>query len=316
MLWILTYPLLAGTPVVFDGGSGAEVVSAVAARTGLPPSQLSAVSLDTLLQATPEVLGDAVMRRCARSSSSNEVVRTDLTRAEIAWAQADALNTMDHLDLAVARLGCLTEVVEPRVASRVFLLRGALLAQRGDTDAARNEFRTARFLDPAVAWRDDLPGEGRVVFEAPAPPEILASVRVLPSDNASGPWIDGVELDDELRVPEGLHLAQYSSVAGIQSAWLSVGGDTLLVLPGNFHRPVVQRMAVPEDQGAVEALLAAALPEMRAAYVAHGGGLWLITRDGHDTTTTEIDPLPPPEPEPEGRGRKKKKKEKGKTRRG
>lgn len=312
VLWSLTHPLLAGTPVVHDGADGSEVVAAVAARTGLPPSQLDPVHLDTLLRASPEVVGDAVLRRCARGDSNNEAVRTDLTRAEIAWAQADTVGTLDHLDLAVARLGCLTEVVDAPVASRVFLLRGALAAVRGDEPAADNEFRTARFLDPEVAWRDDLSEVGRAVFETPQAPEILSSVEILPTGNASGPWIDGAEIDAGIRVPEGLHLAQYSSAMGIRSAWLSVGGDAILVLPGSFRRPVVQRMAEPAQQGQVEALVAATIPDLRAAYVAHEGGLWLITRDGDGTTTTEISPLPPPPPpEPEEHGRSGRKGKKG-----
>ena len=59
------------------------------------------------------------------------------------------------------------------------------------------------------------------------------------------------------RIQTGLHLAQIPGSSGIQTAWLAVAGDTTLVLPERFRRPVLERMtdaaatatAVPQHRG-------------------------------------------------------------------
>ncbi|MBX2799149.1 MAG: hypothetical protein KTR31_15860 [Myxococcales bacterium] len=279
---------MAGTPVVYAEGDAPVVLARVAERTGVPLEQLDPVPLQQVRTAPPEVLGDVVMRRCAKSATDGETIRTDLARAQVAWADRDAATAIDHLDLAVTRLGCLSEVVEAPIAAKAFQLRGALMLADGDDEGARGEFATALALDPELTWGEDLPQEGSVAFAEAGTVQRNATVVVVPPNLPSGPWIDGVEIKQGATLSEGLHLLQYSDVQGIRSAWLSVGGDADLVLPTGFRGPILEGMAEPGRREVLSSLFAAALPDMAAAYVSHQGGLWLVIRDGDDLSTTEL----------------------------
>jgi len=282
---------LAGTPVVHeDGQDGAALVAQVVQRTGLPESQLTAVPLEALVAAAPKVLGDATLRRCARTGGPADAVRAELARAEAAFHTGDTFAAADRLDLAVALLGCLSELPDRKVAARVFQLRGALLAEE-DPESAAGELRTARAFQPELEWDRDLPAAGAPLFAEAVSDPGAATLQVVPSTPTSGPWIDGRELDPAgVAVGAGLHLAQYAGRSGVESAWLVVAGDATFVLPGAFRRPILSRMADPEDRAEVEALIATALPDFHAAYVAWSGGLWLVTDEPTGPLTTEVTP--------------------------
>lgn len=306
---LLSLSAQAGVPVVIDGADAAAVPTLVSERTGLPVDQLEVVPLSTLLDDPPQALGDAVMRRCVGEPTRMEAVRADLVRAEAAWTRRDRVAAFDHLDLAVAQLGCLGELVDRAVAARTFLLRGALLAERGEADAALGELRTALAFDPELAWTGAFPVEGQVLLaEQRAQPDEL-TVRVVPAGTSSGPWVDGRTVGGDgaaVAVGPGLHLAQHPSAAGIRSAWLVVGGDTTLVLPGGFRRPVLEALADPTLRPPVQDLLQATLPGFHAAYVSHQGWLWLLTLADGQIETTELVAPPPPVEEDTGKGRKRK----------
>lgn len=302
---------LAGTPVVHDGGAPDQVLAETASRTGLPADQLTAVDLEALLAAPPQAIGGAVVRRCTKGPTQNAVVQTELVRAEAALVSGG--DPLDHLDLAVAELGCLGELVDAKTAARLFLMRGAL---QSDPDLARGEMRTALAFDRDVPWNDRLPEAGKAILDEQRNNPESHKLGVAPAASPSGPWLDGrIVVVGSLgtTVQEGLHLAQYGTPAGIRSAWLVVGGDCAFVLPGSFRRPVLERFADQDAWSEVQSLVAAALPDFFAAYVAHGGGLWLVTKEGDAVSTTEIQPPPPPPPpEPEGKGKKNKKDKKSK----
>jgi hypothetical protein len=305
-----------GVPVVFDGGDPASVRASVAEMTGLPDDQLDAVPLDRLLVSPPQLLGDAVMRRCSGQPTTMAVVHADLQRAEAAWARRDAPNAIDQLDLAVAALGCLSEIVERPTAARIFLLRGELELESQNPDGARSELRTAIAFAPDAS----LPAGGAdasMLLEEERAVEPSATVAIVPTGTGAGPWIDGrdpVGGTGEMLVAPGLHLAQHGTPQGVRSAWLLVGADSTLVVPGNFRRPVLDAILDPETRRPVERLVAAALPDFVAAYVSHEQGLWLVSLEDGVVSTTEIAAPPPPPPPPEDPKKGKNKNKKDKTR--
>lgn len=309
--WLLTAPALAGIPVVTDGGDATLAPALVAERTGLPVTQLQSVDLARLLTQPPQVLGQAVMRRCAGDATRMEQVRAELVRAEASWQKQERVAAFDHLDLSVAQLGCLGEMVDRQVAGRIFMLRGALEAERGETDAGLSEMRTALAFDPTLGWTSAFPIEGQVLLaEARLEPVDLA-IEVVPAGTSSGPWVDGRTVGGDgaqVQVAAGLHLAQHPTSAGIRSAWLVVGGDTTLVLPGGFRRPILDLLAQPDSRAPVEHLLRATLPEFQAAYVAHDGWLWLLTIIDDEVDTAQLLAPPPPPQEEETGGKKTRKK--------
>jgi hypothetical protein len=303
------------TPVVYDGGDGAEHVAAVMARSGLPADQLRGVPMAEVFQRPPVTLGEAVVRRCATSPATLAEARGDFVRAEAALASGDDLGAADYLDLSVAKLGCLSEVVDGPTASKVFLLRGALAAADGREDEAAGELRTALSLHPEAAWPPGYPVEGSHVLAQVLAEEERFTLHVTPK-STSGPWIDGRDIGDDLTVRRGLHLAQHSARTGLSTAWLVVGGDATWALPDALPTSALDRF-VPDaqgvsDPGPVAHVVAGAFPDAAAVYVSHRSGLWLVQGQGATATVTELTapapPEPEPEPEPEGKGKKKRNK--------
>lgn len=311
LLCLLLGAALAAVPVVTDSTDLDAAVAAVVARSGLPAEQLRAVSLKTVLDTPPQVLGEAVLRRCTSTPTTMESVRADLMRAEAAWLKRERVEAFDHLDLAVAHLGCLGERVDGPSAGRIFLLRGSLEAERGDAETARGELRTAIAFDPELGWTSSFPLEGQVLLAEVRAEEPAFTIRVLPAGMVSGPWIDGLALEGEhavARVGSGLHLAQHSTPAGIRSAWLVVGGDTTLVVPPAFRRPILSTLAASETRDPAMALLRATLPEAPAAYVVDEGWMWLVTFGELASVELLVQPTAPADAETRGSKTSKRKK--------
>jgi hypothetical protein len=302
---LLTGVAQAGVPVVHDGGAAGVAMAAVAARTGVPVTELEPRSLDSLLVLQPTAVGAAVLRHCAQATTRAVDLRNYGVRAEAAWRQGTPEDAMDQLDLGIAGLGCLSERVEATVAGRMFLLRGGLLARDGQTDAARNELVTGLALLPDAVWDEWLPSDGRVILDELRLQAPTASLWVAPGDAAAGPGVDGrtVVGTGPLLLQPGLHLVQVPSTAGLRSAWLTVDGDAALVVPSSYRRPVLQDLADPSLRPDVERLLQAGLGA-QPAYVVAGGGIWLVAvEDGKPVTTTLVE-VPAPAPVEE-KGRRK-----------
>ena len=304
-------------PLVVDGVAPADAQTAAAAVAGLPVDQLEPVSLPLLLQRPAGALGDATLRHCAGSPTSGAVVRAHVQRADLAVRSGATAEAADHLDLGLTALGCLGERVEPAVAARLFLMRGALAAADGQTEVARGELRTALSFVPQLAWDAALPGTAELLqaeraahMDCPTAPSCAggAPLRVLPSARSAGPWLDGRALAagaDPTPVPPGLHLLQVAGTGGLRSAWLTVRGESSVVLPDALRRPLTPGAGGPTD--ALRGLLALTLPGVSAAYVWADGGMWLVeldpaVPDRAALTTLQAPAAPPAEP-PERRRR-------------
>lgn len=303
-------------PLVYDGLPAAEAQAEAAKGTGLPADQLEPVALDQLLQRPAGATGGATLRHCAGAPTTGAAVRAHLQRADVALRAGDSVAAADHLDLGLTALGCLGERVEPPVAARLFLLRGALAAARGAPEVAQDELRTALSFAPSLAWDSALPGDGALLeaeraahFACAAPPSCPsgAPLRVAPAARSAGPWLDGRALPaGELAAPAppGLHLLQVASTAGLRSAWLTLSGPATVALPGAYRRPITPQGqsagAPPQAQmDDLRALLGATLPGAGAAYLLAGGGLWLVGLDpaapaAEGLTTLRAPPAPAP----------------------
>jgi hypothetical protein len=297
-MWFTVSIAVAAVPVVQDGADGAAAVLQVAERTGLPATQLVPQKLDELLAADPAVLGDGAIRRCSKTQATNLELQAEIVRAESAWTnERDGGAAMDHLDRVVAEMGCLSELIDGKVAADAFALRGGVAAELGDLDLARSELRTALDFVPDLLWAPRWPASGQALLEEQRGVAMSATVTVSPDDASAGPWLDGTEIRDGRTVTAGLHLFQYGTPSGIHSAWVTVGGDVQFVVPTNYKRPVLERIVDPAGQAEVEALLRASIPQFQAAYVVSNGGIWLVAAEGAGVTTTELSPPPPPAPE-------------------
>ena len=299
----------AAAPVVHDRGDPTQAVAATAARTGLPAAQLRAVDLTVLMKGRPVAIGGATLRHCAGEPSTLQEIKAAAVRGEGAWRDGDATGAMDHLDLGMARLGCLSERVDGRVAARMFLLRGSLLARSGAVEPGRAEVQTALSFQPDLGWDEWLPSEGRALLGALKDDATRATLDLAPSATAAGPWVDGAGPGDgaaSIGLRPGLHLVQIASTSGFRSAWLTLSGDGALVIPSAYKRPVLSRMSDPAERAPVERLLQASFPDADAAYVTADGGLWMTTLGAAAPETDTLTPPPPPPPaEPETRKRRR-----------
>jgi len=304
-------PAWAGTPVLYDAGESATVRAMVAERTGLPADQLAPIALSDLREQAPGVLGDAVIRRCTSRRATNGDVRAELARAEAALSEGDDVRLVDHLDLAVVKLGCLSEVVDAPAVARVFLLRGGVAAEAGRVDEAKGELATALALHDKVIWPAGYPTEGSDLLAAVAATAPAGQLEVEPAPS-SGPWIDGKELpaDAPMAVASGLHLAQHSARTGLESSWLVVGGSAVWTLPEALPPSALDAFADGAFDAVAESMMAAHA-DQPAAYVAHRGGLWLLVKEGRDVLVEQL-AAPEPTAEEAASGGKKKKKKKGK----
>jgi hypothetical protein len=211
---------------------------------------------------------------------------------------------MDQLDLGIAGLGCLSERVDPKVAARLFLLRGGLLARDGRDPEAGAELRTAVALWPEAVWDEWLPSYGRAVLATVKAADARSTLTFLPAAASTGPWLDGRSTSpgQPLSVGPGLHLLQVPGTGGLHTAWLTVDADAAVVVPGSFRRPVLERLAVAEDQSEVGTLVLSTLG-VEAAYVSAAGGLWLIERQ--DAAIEVATLVAPPVSEPTKSGRRR-----------
>ena len=307
MAWWLVTVVLAATPVLHEGGGADAALATVAQRTGLPIDQLTALSLTDLRSQAPGVLGDAVIRRCTSKEATNGEVRAELVRAEAALTDGDDLMVGDHLDLAVVKLGCLSEVVDAPAVARVFLLRGAVAAEAGRAEEARGELATGLALHGELSWPPGYPAAGSTHLAEVHGQAPVGTLTVVPAPT-SGPWVDGREPagSEPLPVAKGLHLAQHSARTGLATSWLVVGGDAVWTLPEALVPSALDKFAAGDRDDLARVLLAAH-PEEPAAYVLHAGGLWLLVRSGLSVSVEELS-APQLAPPPVDDGKKKKKK--------
>ena len=310
LLWIGA--AIAGIPLVYDADPAAAAAAAdLAARsTGLPDDQFDPVALDGLLKGLPEVVGDAVVRHCAGPPTRAPELLANTVRAESAWQQGDAIVAMDELDLGISGLGCLSDRVDPGVMSRLFLLRGGLLARGGRPDEARAELRTALSVSATRAWPEGFPAEGAALFAEIQTEPGRVPLHLAPAASGAAPVVNGATMPagSPLQLRPGLHLLQIPSTAGLRSAWLTVSGPATLVVPTSYRRPVLERLADPERRPEVALPLLSTL-DSPAVYVTHHGGLWLLSAQGTDP---QITVLVEPSEEAKETGKKGKKDKKGK----
>ena len=306
MILLLSWTAFAGIPLVYDGALPNEVVEQAAARTGLPASQFDLVPLEGLLKGPTRVLGSAVLRHCAGTPTRAAELLGHSVRGEAAWQAGDVALAMDELDLGIGGLGCLSERVDPAVAARMFLLRGGLLARAGEKEEAQAELRTAVSLGAPETWPADLPPEGKSLYEDVQVEIFRVQLWVAPPGEGGLPSVDGQNVSEVVLLRAGLHLLQIPSTAGLRSAWLTLDGESVLVVPGNFRRPVLGRLADPATQEGVEGLLEAGLGH-NPVYVAEAGGLYLLSPEEQGMATTILVPPPPPVVESEKKPKKGKK---------
>jgi hypothetical protein len=291
---VLTFlgSLAHAAPLVYDHADAETARARVLEATGDRADP--AIDLDTLRTRGPTVLGDARLRQCTLAPSKNRDIDTDYHRAAGAFAHLDSATTVEAADLAVAKLGCLTEPADPALVGKLFLLRGVMEAERNREAVAREELRSAWAFAPDQRWDDAYPPTAQAWFEeerkAPVPFTLTLAPRASAPD---GPWLDGHRLSEATAsVGPGLHLAQFVVGTRTITTWVVVAGDALLVQPAAYTDKALAVLADDARRAELAPLLRATFPA-GTVWLASAG--WVVEATiAADAVTMTVRASPPP----------------------
>lgn len=279
--------------------SAPAATAQVAEDAARPSDGLRAVTLPELLVGRPPVvLGQGSVELCRVEPMAATAVAEASRRAEsnVLYVEYDA--AMADIEAATRALGCLKEHADPRVASRLYYLRGLIAWQRGDAAQARIDFRQAHVYDPALAWDANFPPSGKAPFEEAAR-DVAASSTVLldwlPVPDGVRVLVDGVEVADPgagVHVRPGEHLVQLVG-ASISTIRVRVeGGPATLFVPNAVPESLAREVEAADAAPVLARVLAASTAPGQPVYVALPTGTWrgaagepaferLATRDPH-----------------------------------
>jgi hypothetical protein len=295
VLTILSGSFALAAPVVYDHQDATKARALVSEAVGERPDP--AIDIDTLRTRGPTVLGDARIRQCTLAPSTNRDIDTEYHRAAGAFAHLDSVTTVEAADLAVAKLGCLTEPADPVLVGKLFLLRGVVEAERGRHWIAREELRSAWAFSPDQKWDEGYPPTAQPWFEEERSAQTPFRIDMAPRAAApDGPWLDGHPVPTgSAQVGPGLHLVQWVVGTRTTTTWVVVSGDSLVVQPGAYGEKALA--ALKEDARRDELA-----PLLRAAFPA--GTVWLasdgwvveatIAADAVTMTVRKSPPAPAP----------------------
>lgn len=195
----------------------------------------------TALAPVPEmiVVGTDQALACQGSPVTLEPFREGLESALADVLNGEIEEARDTLMRLDALLPCLNGVLPREEIARISFLEGIGLAYFGETDEARESFRRALVVAPALQWEDRFPPSARTVFKE-AVYEALhaptAEIVVEPGVGAEASlWLDGDLYSaggGAATLVEGRHLVQWQvEGGGFGTVVLAVtGGDSIRVI--------------------------------------------------------------------------------------
>jgi hypothetical protein len=304
VLTLVLGPLAHAAPLVYDHADAATARALVLEATGQRADP--AIDIDTLRTRGPTVLGDARLRQCTLAPSTNRDIDTEYHRAAGAFAHLDPATTVEAADLAVAKLGCLTEPADPVLVGKLFLLRGVMEAERNREAIAREELRTAWAFAPDQKWDDAYPPTARPWFDEERTAPVPFSLTLAPrADAPDGPWLDGRRLADaSASVGPGLHLVQYVLGTRTLTTWVVLAGDATVVQPSTYSERALGVLADGARRDELAPLLRASFPAGTVWLASEG---WVVEATiGADAVTMEVRASPAPPVTADEKKRKKK----------
>jgi hypothetical protein len=253
----------------------------VAAAAKVDPSALEPVALATLAARPPIGLGEARVIPCSDVRTRNADVAAHLTEAEGAYLYMESDKATTALGLANNALNCLSEPLDPALASRVWYLRGLVAFAANDAPSAEAHFYRARVFTPGLAWDEDFAPAARPLFEKTAVQLKVAEpawLDLVPAPPAGQLRIDGRVLDapaGRLAIPRGPHLVQLGADPPITLS-VDLRGDGTLVVPELLPKDAVTWAGDPLHRDALSDTLAGTLQRDANVYVTDGAAVWHV----------------------------------------
>ena len=212
-----------------------------------------------LEQVPPLELVGADLESCQGEPVPPQQIQQGEERAlvQMLWGRYDDAEA--QLDALDAALPCLDALLERELLAQVYYLQGVARAWRGEADAAREQYRRAVLLHPALEWDERFSPEAELLYlesfrEALRTP--TAALNVEPGLGTEvQAWLDGAPLPEAggtLALGEGRHLLQWRQGEGpVQSRMLLVEGQASASMMG--HADLAQAVLNGTGSGAVRA---------------------------------------------------------------
>lgn len=278
----------AGQELVLHGDVAASVaVERVTALSARAPSELRVVSLRHHLGVAALVVGAGEVRPCGSPRTRSSALRGAADEAEEAVLGGRYAEAARILADGLSALGCLDDVLEPELAARLYLLRGLLRFDEGDTDAAAADLAQARRIHPELSWDARMEPLARPLFQQADPTrEARATLRVFPEPSVGEAlWVDGVRVSSPVALPAGEHVVQYAGAVvhtvrfelhGVEDSTLvvpaHVGDDALTWVRDGARRDDLDTLLAPFSPAGVPTWIA--LPEQ--TWHRPGAGAWSL----------------------------------------
>jgi hypothetical protein len=266
-IWFAAYAT-AADPVVHDGLDEVAVQRA-AESTQKPMDDFRAVDIGDALTGTPPYLEGGLTRACRGTTTTQSELAALLAEIEGAVNYFELERGAKGIDEATKVLACLGEPLNSDTAARLHFLAGFLAAQSENETSARAQFLRALDFDPDLAWDEDLPPDGRQLFES-LRDTVERPISLVMRPEGADALLDGHSATDAIRA--GLHYVQGGEPIVTQTIDV-VGGGTLVV-PSTLGPEVLDWIG-GDRQGDLADLLGRAFPDHATVYVARPDGLWM-----------------------------------------
>ncbi len=248
--------------------------------------------VSTAMTAIPvlDLLTDGEQIACPGSPIPVETLTTELAEAErlVVYVKVDEATAL--LDRLEGLLPCVAGTLPREELARIWFLQGVGRAYAGQEEAAREDFRRALVVSPALAWDERFPPGPQTLFReavdrARMAPSAALSVEPRVGESATL-WLDGMALPaggGELTVAEGRHLFQWQLAdGGFTTTVVEVGaGDALRIMSrGDVAAAALDGSGCPEARERAVSVLreAAATAGVETVYLAHLGEVDLLHR--------------------------------------
>jgi len=272
----------AGMRVIHDGSDAAGAIEMAAGATGLPPAELSGITLAELIGGgAPRASGLLALEPCTGTPTAMAQIRDAAARAQgdLNYGRFPKASTV----LAGARfaLGCLTDPVNAAIAARVFYLSAIVDFEAGDERQAHVDFHQAALLQPDITWDEAFaPDNGKALFDAAVArvaKDGTAALQVYPLPLGEAVVVDGKPAPADtllVTLPAGRHLLQVGAPA--RTAWIELAAsqDATLLFPADLSADALTWMDDPSRRTQVNTVLATLTSAGTPLVVVDGEHVW------------------------------------------
>ena len=262
--------------VVVEPDMAGEAIAELVASTGRPVADFVPLSVAEALQDVEPFLvqsgGETCPGTTVSSASLHELI--EALQGAVDYFELDRARVLAKE--GIDALGCLGSQFDSQLVARLYFLSGVAAVGDGDGEAAAMAFRRARVFVPDLAWDENYPPDGRLVFDAISAETVTTvALTIMPAPTESLRFDGHIVDETSLNLAKGLHYLQ-NGVEPVSTYTAILEKDDVLVVPSAFGAEVLQWIGDESQQDRLTDLLKRRFEEEKAIYVSHGGEHWLL----------------------------------------